>query len=394
MVPSDSSRVGLTPLLLALAVSEFGDKLVQVVYAIVALDRGSTAVLAGVLAAQTVPIIVLTPVIAARGWGRSRSAWRGSLLGQSAAFLVAATFADRLAVVIACVAVAAALESVSMPLSRTLLHLLSAGRHAELTRWWGIAKAAAGAAGMAVAGLVVARFGPEAAFAVNAVTFAVVAVVAWSPPVVPADVDDARRRATAGLRALRNPQAFGALGLVVVVVMLVATSLEGVAGPFMLQRTPGFDVTGLGLVMACWAVASLLTAALTPVAAQGNRALLGVAVVLVGVALGIPSLGAPFWVAAVAFGVGGIGNGLFNLLLSRMIWSGVPALRQADAWGAFNVVLNVTVVAGFVVGLGIRPSAAPVLLAAVSALALTCGAAYAMAQRRSPPLGAGASDPA
>ncbi|MFE9023920.1 MFS transporter [Streptomyces sp. NPDC007808] len=358
-----------------MAASEFGDKLVQVAYALIAVKEGSTTFLAAVLAAQTVPILALTPVVSSRNWIRSRTAWRAGLIGQVVAFVIAAALADNTVVVLACVLVAASCEALTMPFSRSLLHALSDGRQAELAKAWGVTKAGAGAAGMVLAGVVVSLSGAGPTFALNALTFLLVLAAAWAPRVPEAD-GKSNRRAMAGFGYLRAPGAFGVAGLVCLVVMLVTTSLEGVSGPFMLASTPGYDVKGLGTVMACWAIASMITAAVTPKRLTSIRALLPLSNILVAVALGLPSLGVPFWFAAVTFAVGGIGNGLFNLCLSRIIWSGVPADGQAHAWAAFNWILNASLFLSFAVGFILRPGHAPTLLAVVSGVCLLAGGLY------------------
>lgn len=380
---SDACPRGLVRLLLALSASEFGDRLVQVAYALIAVRAGSTTFLAAVLAAQTVPVLVLTPLVGSRGWIRSRTAWRAGLTGQVVAFAVAAVLADHRAVVLAAVLVAASCEALTMPFSRSLLHAQSGGRQAELARWWSVSKAGAGAAGMVLAGVVVAASGAGSAFALNALTFLLVLAVAWSPR-TPEDGGATRRRATAGFRRLVAPRAFGALGLLCLTVMLLTTSLEGVSGPFMLARTPGYDADGLGVVMACWAVASMIAAAATPKRVTGIRALLPVSNVLVALAIGLPSLGLPFWSAAVTFTLGGIGNGVFNLLLTRVIWSGVPSEGQPDAWAAFNWLLNAALFLSFSVGLFLRPQHAPTLLACAAGGCLLAGGACLSALARAP----------
>jgi hypothetical protein len=374
---------GLIKLLLAMTASEFGDRLVQVAYALIAVKAGSTTFLAAVLAAQTIPILTLTPLVSSWGWIRSRTAWRAGLIGQTAAFAVAATLADNRAVVLSGVLVAASCEALTMPFSRSLLHSLSEGRQAELAKLWGVAKAGAGAAGMVLAGVVVAVSGAGLAFVLNALTFLLVLAVAWSPQ-VPQDTAPGRRSATAGFGYLTAPGAFGVLGVLCLAIMLLTTSLEGVSGPFMLARTPGYDAGGLGIVMACWAVASMVAAAVTPKRLTAIRALLPLSNVLVAVALGLPSLGLPFWFAAVTFALGGIGNGIFNLLLSRIIWSGVPAEGQAHAWAAFNWLLNASLFLSFTVGLFLRPRHAPTLLADVAGACLVAGVLYLSMLLRAP----------
>lgn len=380
---SAARPAGLVGVLLALAASEFGDKLVQVAYALIAVRAGSTTFLAAVLAAQTIPVLALTPLVSSRGWIRSRTAWRAGLIGQVAAFAVAAAVADHRIAVLACILVAASCEALTMPFSRSLLHALSDGRQAELARWWSVSKAGAGAAGMVLAGVVVAVAGTESAFALNALTFLLVLAVAWSPR-IPEDGTTGSRGATAGFGRLLAPGAFGALGLLCVTVMLITTSLEGVSGPFMLARTPGYDAHGLGVVMACWAVASMVAAAVTPRRITGIRALLPLSDLLVALAIGLPSLGLPFWSATVTFALGGIGNGVFNLLLTRVIWSGVPATGQPHAWAAFNWLLNASLFLSFAVGLFLHPRHTPALLATAAALCLTAGCAYLSALARTP----------
>ncbi|MFH8339165.1 MFS transporter [Streptomyces sp. AM6-12] len=358
-----------------MAASEFGDKLVQVAYALIAVKEGSTTFLAAVLAAQTIPILVLTPVVSSRNWIRSRTAWRAGLIGQVAAFVVAAVLAHNPVVVLACVLIAASCEALTMPFSRSLLHALSDGRQAELAKAWGVTKAGAGAAGMVLAGVLVSLSGAGPTFVLNALTFLLVLAVAWSPRIPEAD-PQSNPKAMAGFGYLLAPGAFGVAGLLCLVAMLLTTSLEGVSGPFMLARTPGYDIRGLGIVMACWAVASMITAAVTPKRSTAVRAFLPLSNVLVALALGLPSLGLPFWLATATFVLGGIGNGIFNLLLSRIIWSSVPADGQAHAWAAFNWILNASLFLSFAVGFVLRPGHAPTLLAAVSGICLVAGGLY------------------
>lgn len=367
---SPHAPAGARALLSALALSEVGDRFVLAAMPIVALRLDSAVFLAGVILASTVPSVLLSGRVIKVPGLLSARAWRWALFGQMVAWVAAAVTSTVSSwALLLWVLVAGVLEVVSVPYSRAALERVSAGDHEGLTKQWGVAKSLAGAVGMGAGALAATQVGVGWVLLINAATFAITLAIATRIP----QLDGAHTKSESGPPAstassvrLFDPSVFGALGFVVVVTMLCATSLEGVMGPFMLRETVGFDARLLGFVMAAWALGAVAASLLAPAGTQTHPGTFGLSQLCVAIALGLPSLGVNFSWTYLLFFIGGVGNGLFNLRLSRTLWSSVPREQQPAAWAQFNRVLNTTIVLAFVVSLIVEPTGAPELLLAVA----------------------------
>ena len=367
-------RSGANVVLGALALSEVGDRFVLAAMPIVALRLDSPAFLAAVLVAATLPSVLLSGLVTRLPALRTLRAWRIALLGQLIAWALAAVVASASAwLLIGFVLAAGILDVVAMPYSRAALHQVGADDVAGLTKRWSTAKSLAGALGMGAGALIASAFGLLPVLLVNAATFALTLAVTYRAQGLGKGDEQSRsaRRTVVAAEGslLTRPEVFGALGFTAVVAMLSTTSVEGVIGPFMLETLSGFSPRMLGFVMAAWALGAVFASAFAPARTQTHGAALPAACLMVALALGVPATGAvPFAWAFAFFFLGGVGNGIFNLSLSRTIWDGVAPEHQASAWAAFNRALNATILSAFVIGLVAASDHAPVVLLVMASL--------------------------
>ena len=123
--------------------------------------------------------------------------------------------------------------------------------------------------------------------------------------------------------------------------VVVAASMEGVAGVFYLQDVAG-SALGYALLLSAWAAGSFLGAVLTgrawftlrPVACiQLGGLALSLAILVEGLVPVAP-------VIAVAFLAGGLGNAVHNVGVRQLVYAEVPRAQQAQVWAVVGAAFS------------------------------------------------------
>jgi len=369
----------------AMAFSEMGNLAAVAAVAVTAIAKGVPVYLGAVLAAQSLPVVMLGRWIpkVISGWGVA--VWRGLLLVQAAVFVLLATFSSNLTLIVLGIAVVGLVEAFLVPFSRAVLGDLSGpGGAAGLARRWGVAKSFAGAVGFVLAGTLIQESSVSWVFAVDAVTFVVMACVAV---VVPGTVgsragaqhDPATAKTSSlleGFRQLARPQVFSRVGLVALASVLLATSLESVSGPFVVGGYSGYNPVHLALTVAAWPVMATVSSLLLPENWGARRGSLVVGACLIGLGLMWIAVADSWMYGLVGFALAGSGNGVINISLSAAIWGEVPSAMQRATWSAFNFMLALMLILGFSVGSAVGAGQAPQVVFVGGALSLAANTVY------------------
>ena len=173
---------------------------------------------------------------------------------------------------------------------------------------------AAGAAGPAIGGLVVAALGVKTALLVDAGSFVVVATVlalARSLPQVKSDEERARTRFLAGLGYVRRNRSLGALLLAQAAAFIFFTAVIPIEIVYA-KDTLGAGDSGYGALLSSWGVGMVIGSLLFT--AIGERFSLKPLLFFSTLAIGCSYLGlaaaGTLTLACIAAAVGGIGNGV------------------------------------------------------------------------------------
>ncbi len=282
-------------------------------------------------------------------------------------------------VLLALTALLGVVFAISQPAEFALVPLLAgnaraheANGHVETARYigFGIGPLAGGAA--------YAAGGLGLAMAVDAATFALVAVAASAlnirrPPSVAPGASSPRARD--GISALLSDRTL-ALVVTVAFVSLAFMSAVWVAELFFVQDVLGRGDVGYGLMFTVWttgmALGAMVLSRRVAAAAITGAALLAVAVQGLGLALPALWLSYGFFIGC-AF-AGGLAHGLKNVMFRSLIHLRVPADVHGRAFAAFNGLRNTAELAAFGIG-GVLVAAigAQATLAYAGGLSAVCG---------------------
>ncbi len=238
---------------------------------------------------------------------------------------------------LALVAVAGAMRGAGDGAKHAFVPALARAAEAPLERVTGLASAVertASFAGAAMAGALVALFGPTNALIVDAVSFGVCAAVfAWSTSSMRAKPVDERPAGTTYVQELREGWDFLrrdpvllAMTAMVAVTNLLDLAYSGVLLPVWVKES-GYSVGVLGAVFATWAASSAIGALVAAWAAERMpRFQVYLWAFLV---TGLPrfvvlALGAPLWLVLATCMVGGFASGFLNPILGAVIYERVP----------------------------------------------------------------------
>ncbi|MGQ4560955.1 MFS transporter [Dermabacteraceae bacterium P7054] len=173
-----------------------------------------------------------------------------------------------------------------------------------------------------------------------------------------------------GWRAVRESALIFPM-LPLLIAVMVGTSMESVAGVFWLQQVSGSTAL-YGIILSCWAAGSMVASVLAGNWGIGRRVYLLVVggALVMGIAISVEALIAVPLVIALAFILGGAGNGFHNVGIRNMIYRGVPESRLGSAWSYYRVMTSASVAFGYVLGTPSDPSAARsmVLLSGIAVL--------------------------
>ncbi|MFG2042579.1 MFS transporter [Dactylosporangium sp. NPDC048998] len=396
-----------------LAVSTAGDA-AALVALLLRLEPHGSGWVAGLLAAELVPYIVLAPIT-----GRivdrfeTRSVLLVALAGQ-ALLCVPLAFATQLWAIIALFAGVTALSAFVRPATSALVPAITGEEGAA--RGYSILATGTGLgwiAGPAAGGLLSGAFGPTAAVLVDAATFAVLtlacstlaarrrpagataasASTVETPAPVDADVADAPGNSgnsdtTSAPRAA--PVAEGGLRLIfadrILRTALVGSAIaigsgviDNVAAPFRFVGQLGTSDSGYGLYLTLWGVGALLGAQILPRIRMSDHAGLALGNLLTGAGIAGIGLAPNLTLAFVASTLGGLGNGLANVSQSALISGRTPAAQHGRAFAAAGAVIQTAIGVGTAAASPLvallhadgAMIAAGVLTCATSAIALT-----------------------
>ena len=358
-------RGALVVLVGALLVSLVGDGVVSFALVLDAVASGHPVAVTAVFLAELVPPVVLAPRIGR--WidaASLRWAWVASLGASGAVFALAAAV-DVLGVRIALVAPASlAAVAASACAFKAVPWVAGPRGPSRINGALSSVRSVASLAAPALGGIAHATVGTTVVLVLDAVSFAVLAAAvavifaAYPPPPAQALQQPAIRLRAGALR-LRWPvappwlkdSAVLRVVLPIVAVVVLTTSVEGVAGVFWLREVAGNSVV-YGLVLAAWAAGAIPGALLAGRGTLGHgehRLVIGGTAAMGAVFLAVPFTTSPL-VLAVMFLAGGAGNGAHNVGLTTAMHRFVPAAWHGRAWSQLRVVINTAAVLGYTAG--------------------------------------------
>jgi MFS family permease len=369
-------------------VSFVGDSVASLGLILDAAGKGLAWGVTAVFLAELLPPLLLAPVLGVLvdRWD-ARTVWVLASLVQATAFALAAA-ADAFLIRVALVALASVFAVASSAAAFKLLPTV-AGR-VGVERANGAVSAAvslAGLVGPSVGGAAFSVAGPTMLLLADAGSF--VAVTIAVAVVVPAGSGQRMRLdghplagAIRGLRVLRGSPLIGAM-LPTLAGVICATSIEGVAGVFYLREVAGGD-RGYGLLLAAWALGSIpgaMVAGAPRIARHDARLVLGGAA-LIAVSLLVEGLVPVTVVIAVAFVLGGFGNGLHNVGVRTTIHRHVAADAHGRAWATYTALANLCVTVGYLLGTptGLVGSRSVIVISGTLALTVTVVSALLLRQ--------------
>jgi MFS family permease len=350
---------GFGRLATANAVNELGNWLGEIALAVIVFERtGSPIATAGLfLAMQFAPALLAPPLVARVEPAGARSALGGIYLAEALAFALLALVAleGPVALVLAIAVADGALASAARALTRASAAavLAPAGLLREGNAILNVAFTAGAAAGPAIAGIVVAGAGPEAALFADAGSFLAVAALlatAHGLPRPERGAESVLERLRAGLAHMRERPAlrlllaaqaaafvFFALVIPIEVVFAIETLDAGDAGYGALLAS-----WGAGMVIGSFAFAGLRSVPL--------RVLLALSTLAIGAAY-LGTAAAPTLVVACATSaLGGIGNGIQWVALVTAVQELTAPAYQARVVATLEALASAMPGVGFVIG--------------------------------------------
>ncbi|WP_432829491.1 MFS transporter [Dactylosporangium sp. CA-092794] len=380
-------RRDLTVLAAGMAVSTAGDAAALVALLLRLQPHGSGWV-AGLLAAELIPYVVLAP-LTGRVVDRleTRTVLLVALAGQ-AVLCVPLAFASPLWAIIALFAGVTALSAFVRPATSALVPAITGEERAKQ----GYSMLATGSglgwiAGPAAGGLLTGAFGPTTAILVDAGTFAALTLACATL--------SARRRASAtastkesnagGLRLIFADRLLRT-ALIGSAIAISSGIIDNVAAPFRFVDQLGASDFGYGLYLTLWGAGALVGAQVLPRLPLSGSAGLALGNLLTGAGIAGIGLAPNLALAFTASALGGIGNGMANVAQSALISGRTPPAQHGRAFAAAGALLQTAI------GLG-TAAASPLVAylhadgAMLTAGVLTCAAsaiALALTRRDEP----------
>lgn len=387
-------------LLAALAISQAGNWLYNVALLALVFERTHSATwIAVTTAARVLPIVVCGPLggVMADRWDRRRVLIVSDVVQAGAMAALAGVAVLGLPIAVAPV-LAALATAASSPypscVAATTPRLVDAAQLASANAARSAVSSACIVVGPAVGGLLLAVASPSVAFALNAVTFALSALIVASMPAGelfrPAAGSDAGRRPhlfndlAAGLRALRGSRV--ALRLVGADISCSVVYGAQTVLFLLVARSLGFGATGYGWLLAGCGVGGVLGTALAPRLARAGRSrpVLAGALLAVAAPLAVLALTSALAVAVVLAAVGGVGAIVVEVLTDTGLQQCLDESVLGRAYGfALPAALGGIVIGSLVAAPLVSLLGTPGALLALGALV----AIHALALLRRPALG-------
>lgn len=341
----------------AVFVSVCGEAAASLGLVLEAAGRGTPWLVTEVFFAGLVPPLLLAPLMGRVVDTRDpRTVWVTALLAQGACLLGAAAVVPGFQFQVLLISTANVAAVAASSAGFTLLPLVAPPEQLSRANGWAsAAMSLGGLVGPAVGGSVHELLGVRSLYLGAAACYTVVAVlVARGVRVITrrADPEPATGRAGAreGLRVVRRAASVRVITPVVAGIIL-ATSIEGVAGVFYLREVAGSDAI-YGILLSAWALGSVpgsLVGGLRRLA-RVDTGFVVTGSFLVGGALLLEGL-VPVWQwILVGFVVGGFGNGLFNVGMRITVHRHVEASAHGRAWAYYSVLTNTCVAVGYIAG--------------------------------------------
>jgi len=341
------------------AVNELGNWLGEIALAVIVFERtGSPIATAGLfLAMQFAPALLAPPLVARVEPAGARAALGGIYLAEAVAFALLAVVAleGPIALVLAIAVADGALASAARALTRASAAavLEPAGLLREGNAILNVAFTAGAAAGPAIAGLLVAGAGPEAALFADAGSFLAVAALLATARGLPRPERGAERvldRLRAGLTYVRERPALRLLLAAQAAAFVFFALVIPIEVVFAIE-TLGAGDAGYGALLASWGagmvIGSFAFAALRKVPL---RALLALSTLVIGAAY-LGTAAAPTLAAACAISVaGGIGNGVQWVALVTAVQELTARAYQARVVATLEALASAMPGIGFVIG--------------------------------------------
>jgi predicted MFS family arabinose efflux permease len=349
--------------LVALAVLVYGE------------TRDPLATTALFIAAQFLPAFMAPALTARLDQLALRRALPSIYLGEALVFALLALLADEF--LLPAVLVLALVDGVLMLTARGLSRgavnalLQPAGVLREGNGLLNIGFAIASVGGSALGGVLVASFSVAAALAVNAASFAVVAIVLATSPHLPkakAEREPFRERIREGLRYARTDRVARLLlggEAIAIVFFTLIVPIEIVYA----EETLDTDEAGYGILLSSWGAGIVLGSLLfLTLRKRSNAALILLSTLAIGAGyLGMAVSRELF--AACAFSVvGGLGNGIQWVSVMTALQESTPADLQARITGLLESIASAMTGVGFLIGGIVTAAFSPPTAFAVSGI--------------------------
>ena len=324
------------------AVSVTGDAaaIIALVLRLHAHGQGGWTI-AALMLAGSAPMIVLSP-LAGRLVDRvdSRTAIASSALAQAACSSALVVFTGTVTTLLLVALLAAASTAMNPAVGALLPRTVPEDRIVEASAHQQTALVIGNLAGPIVGGLLTGALGSRAPLVVDAVSFLVVAAGVFLVRT---------RRHLARESASRSPNVSGAKllwqdtvvrGVVITMTALVlAAGAVNIAEVFLIKDALHASDLVYGVVSAMWMAGMVVGSTLTPRFGRDSLGLLSVlAVAEIVLALGLIGAGvSPVWpLAAIAFVVGGVGNGALSVASRTIVTLRIPDAYRGRAFGVMT----------------------------------------------------------
>ncbi|GAA3296279.1 MFS transporter [Dactylosporangium vinaceum] len=330
-----------------LAISTAGDAAALVALLLRLQPHGSGWV-AGLLAAELIPYVVLAP-LTGRVVDRfeTRSVLLVALAGQ-AVLCVPLALVSALWATVLLFAGITALSAFVRPATSALVPAITGADAAQK----GYARLATGTglgwiAGPAAGGLLTGAFGATAAILADAVTFTLLtaACAAVRTRRHPAPHDPEGATARGGLRLILADRVLRT-ALLGSAIAVSAGVVDNVAAPFRFVGQLGAGDSGYGLYLTLWGIGALLAAQVVSRVPLSDAALIALGNLLIGAGIAGIGLAPTLVLAFVASLVGGFGNGVTNVAQNALISTRTPPDRHGRAFAAAGALIQTAIGVG------------------------------------------------
>ncbi len=383
MIRRFSAQTCLNLLLLGIFVSSLGAGLSSIGFSLLAAQSGKSYLMASVLAANLLPGVILGLLGGQladkhlKWWW-----WPGALVINACLMTIVALSLQWSIIIVGCLLMSSCTALVGPVAQKLVAHYSPdakrTGAHMATVQGF------AGVTGVALGGV---GFGAGtiqwmlAADALAMFLLAGLGLLVATPDAIIIDLSDEKTSWSTGVRLLYSSRTFGILGFLLILTTVTSTSLDDVAGVFALTHFLGLTPQEFGITSAAWGIGVICGGWLgkfvnkRPVAKHPLTALpIGVALASVG--LFRPS----FAVIALLFWAGGIGNGVFNAVVNRIILGSITQEFQGRAWASFRWVVYVCLLSGYAVAAFAGQGLALQLMAVAGISVMVCSCVHLIVQ--------------